>query len=293
VFSIVLPSGTSPLVDLAILAAISFAAGALGALVGVGGGIFLVPALVLLFGIDIHLAIAASLVSVVGTSSGASISHVWDGLTNLRLGMFLETATVVGGVVGAVVTVTVLSSDSAILIFALVPVLLIAAALMTVGRRKGVMHRRPPDPLAERLRLGGTYVDPTNGEVEEYKVTGTGIGLAFSTVAGFASGLLGIGGGLFKVPAMNAFMNIPFRVASATSTFMIGVTACAGALVYLFAGDVSLTLAAPVALSVMGGSFAGTQLGSFASTRGLRYLFVAVLVVAATLLFARGVGWIA
>lgn len=291
--SILLTSASSPALELALVCLFSFGAGTIGALVGVGGGVFLVPALVLLFGVDIHLAIAASLVSVVGTSTGASITHVGDELTNLRLGMFLETATVTGGLIGAIVTVTVLANRSDVLLFALVPVLIGTAVLVAIGRRRMGLNRRPPDPLAERLHLGGVYVDPQTGEREEYHVSGTATGLGLSMLAGFASGLLGIGGGLFKVPAMNAFMNVPFRIASATSTFMIGVTASAGAIVYLFLGQIALPLVAPVTLSVVAGSLVATHAAPKTSARGLRYLFVAVLLIAAFFLFLRGVGWIA
>ncbi|HUI38275.1 MAG TPA: sulfite exporter TauE/SafE family protein, partial [Thermoplasmata archaeon] len=212
-----------PFWDLAILLLVSFGAGLIGALLGVGGGLFLVPALVLLFRIDVHFAIAASLVSVVATTTGTAANRIGEGRVNLRLGMFLETATALGGLLGAIVSVTILASHGQILLFALIPVILIAAALMAIGRRREVYRRRPPDRLAERLRLSGTYVDPYTHLLEEYRVTGTGPGLGFSALAGLASGLLGVGGGIFKVPAMNAFMNVPFRVAAATSTLMIGV----------------------------------------------------------------------
>jgi hypothetical protein len=293
VLSTVLSLSNSPLVELLLLCAIALLAGTVGAMVGVGGGIFLVPALVLIFGIDIHYAIAASLVSVVGTSSGASVAYVWDELTDLKLAMFLETATVAGGLIGAIVTVTILASAGNVLTLAFVPVIVFATVMMARGRRPALPHARSKDPVAERLGLGRSYVDPGTGAVEHYKVTGTGIGLGFSTIAGFASGLLGIGGGVFKVPAMNAFMSIPLRVASATSTFMIGVTACASALVYFMAGYVSLPLVAPVAVAVMGGSFAGTHLVALAPARGLRYLFIVVLSAAAFLLLLKGAGWIA
>ncbi|MCI4358401.1 MAG: sulfite exporter TauE/SafE family protein [Thermoplasmata archaeon] len=285
--------GSSPLFDLALLLIVSFAAGAIGALMGVGGGLFLVPALILLFGLDVHVAIAASLVSVVATTTGATAARMGEGFVNLRLGMFLETATVVGGLVGALISVTLLSGHGNLLILALIPVILLAAVLMSMGRTRSGTKTRSPDPLADRLRLGGEYVDPSSGEREVYRVRGTTYGLGFASLAGLASGLLGVGGGIFKVPAMNAFMNVPLRVASATSTLMIGVTASAGALVYLFAGDVALTLVAPVAVAVLLGSYLSTHWGSTWTRQRLRFVFVGILVLAALLLLLRGTGVLA
>jgi uncharacterized membrane protein YfcA len=239
------------------------------------------------------VAIAASLVSVVATTTWAASSRLGEGLVNLRLGMFLETATVVGGLAGALISVTLLAARSNWLIFALIPAILVGAVLMLIGRPRTANERRPPDPIAERLRLNGVYIDPSTGEREEYRVQGTSYGLGFAALAGLASGLLGIGGGIFKVPAMNAFMNVPLRVAAATSTMMIGVTASAGALVYLFAGDVALTLVAPVALSVLLGSYLATHVGAAWPRQRLRFLFVGVLVLAAVLLLLRGTGVVA
>jgi uncharacterized membrane protein YfcA len=282
--------GLNPLLALLVLLIVAFAAGAVGAALGVGGGLFLVPSLVLLFGIDIHIAIAASLVSVIATSSAAASNDVQSGLTNVRLAMFLETATAVGGFVGAIVAVTILADHSNILVFAFVPVVLLAAALMASSRDRDVVPNPPDDPLARRLRLEGEYVGPLTGIRRTYRVTGTKIGLAFAGLAGISSGLLGIGGGIFKVPAMNTLMNVPLRVATATSTFMIGVTAAAGALIYLFAGDVVLVLVAPVVLAVFFGTIVGRQYGHHAPVGRLKVLFIGVLVLAAVLMVARGVG---
>ncbi|HEV8050440.1 MAG TPA: sulfite exporter TauE/SafE family protein, partial [Thermoplasmata archaeon] len=144
-----------------------------------------------------------------------------------------------------------------------------------------------------RLHLDGEYVGPVTHVRRSYHVTRTPLGLVFAFLAGIASGLLGLGGGIFKVPAMNAVMNVPLRVAAATSTFMIGVTATAGALVYLFAGDVDLAVAAPVILAVFAGTVLGRRYGHRAPVARLKILFVALLVVAALLMVARGVGAIA
>jgi uncharacterized membrane protein YfcA len=289
-FVVVTLGGIDPLLAFLLLVLVAFAAGAVGAAVGTGGGLFLVPALVVLFGVDIHIAIAASIVSVIATSSAAASNDVQSGLTNVRIAMFLETATAVGGLFGAVVAVTVLANHSDLLAFAFVPVVLLAAVLMASSRDRDTVPDPPPDPLARRLRLDGEYVGPVSGLHRTYRVTRSPIGLAFAGLAGIASGLLGIGGGIFKVPAMNTLMNVPLRVAAATSTFMIGVTAAAGALVYLFAGDVVLAIAAPVILSVFVGTTVGRTYGHRAPVGRLKLLFVGLLIVAAVLMVARGVG---
>jgi uncharacterized membrane protein YfcA len=289
-FVVVTLGGVDPLIALLVLVVVAFAAGAVGAALGVGGGLFLVPSLVLLFGLDIHIAIAASIVSVIATSSAAASNDVQSGLTNVRLAMFLETGTVVGGLVGAAVSVTVLANHSDILAFTFVPVVLLAAVLMASSRDRDVVANPPDDPIARRLRLGGEYVGPMTGLRRTYRVTRSSTGLVFAGLAGISSGLLGIGGGIFKVPAMNTLMNVPLRVATATSTFMIGVTAAAGALVYLLAGDVVLAIAAPVILSVFVGTVVGRRYGHSVPVGRLKVLFVGLLVLAAVLMVAEGVG---
>lgn len=281
----------APLVALLLLLVlIAFAAGSLGALLGLGGGVVLVPALVLLFGVDVHLAIATSLVSVIATSTGAASSGRESGYTNLRIAMFLETATSVGALGGALLTVTVLATQGNLLIAAFIPVLLAAAVYMR--RQKGPAGTKtgPDDPIAVRFQLQGECPDPEGGERLVYRARRTRSGLALSGVAGVASGSLGIGGGLFYVPGMNVLMQLPIRVASATSTFMVGVTATASALVYLFAGDVALLLTAPAVVGTVLGSRLGSTLRPSAPTRWLRAAFIVVLLAAAGSLVARLVG---
>jgi uncharacterized protein len=288
----ILGSGGTAGIDLVLLLAIAVGAGFVGSLLGIGGGLFLVPALFLLFGVDIRLAIAASLISVVATSCGSAGAYVKSGLTNLRLAMFLEIATATGGLLGALLSVVVLAHSEYLLVFLFVPVVLLSAWLMLAARGSDSRPDRAGDGWAARLRLGSAYTDPVRGSVVSYNVTRSGVGLGFAGIAGVASGLLGIGGGLFKVPAMSTFMNVPIRVAVATSNFMIGVTASAGALVYLFAGQVSFGLAAPVAIGVVAGSYLGSHYGPTTSTTGLKTLFAIVLVVAAVLMLLRAVGYL-
>ncbi len=275
---------------LAVLLLAAGAAGTLGSLLGLGGGVVLVPVLVLVFGLDIHLAVAASLVSVIATSTGAASTQVEGGFTDVRLGMFLEVATAAGGLAGALAAVTVFAARGSVLILTFVPVVLAGAVYMIAGRSVDVRPELGSDRLARRFRLRGECPDPEHGGSLRYEATRTGPGLAVSALAGVASGLLGIGGGIFKVPAMNAVMNVPMRVASATSTFMIGVTASAAAVVYLFAGDVALFVAAPAAVGAVLGSRAGSHLRIRVSPGALKAGFAVVLIGAAASMLGQGLG---
>jgi uncharacterized membrane protein YfcA len=278
---------------LAFLFAYSFGTGLAGALLGLGGGLFLVPMLILVFDLTPSLAIAASLVAVIATSSGAASTYVDQGLANLRLGMFLEVATVVGGLVGAFVTVDLLVHDQGLLVLAFVPAVVAPAVLMLARRRTDTVPDPPADAWADGLKLHGHYVDPRTGATVPYRVTGTRVGLVFAAIAGVVSGLLGIGGGLFYVPALNTFMNVPIRVAGATSNFMIGVTAASSAIVYLLGGQVALFWTAPVVLGMLLGSRFGSRVHRTISTGGLKFAFVGVLLLAAVLMALRGLGVIA
>jgi uncharacterized protein len=289
--SLIAWSSSSPtLIAIVLVLLLSCAAGAVGSLLGLGGGTFLVPGLVLLFGFDFHVAVAASLVSIVANSLGASARSVEEGLTDLRVGMFLETATAVGGLAGAVLAVTLLAARGDILTLAFIPAVLVAGVVMYRTRAKDTDPTVLPDRVARRLRLGRTYYDTSLGRAVTYSVHRTGGGLALSSVAGFSSGLLGIGGGVFKVPAMNAGMNLPIRVASSTSMFMIGLTATAGALVYLFAGYVILPLVGTVVLGVLVGSYLGGRLQTKTPAPRLKAFFAVVLVIAALLMALRVFG---
>ena len=286
-------AGSGP-VDLVLLllVLVAIVAGFVGSLVGIGGGLFLVPALVLLFGLDIHYAIGASLIAVIANSCASGSSYVDQGLTDLRVGMFLESASVVGGLLAALLAVTLLASQSNALTLAFVPVVVIAILLMLRHRKVETNPALPMDAVATRLRLSGVYREEGTGRAAPYGARASLLGLAFAGLAGFAAVLLGIGGGTFNVPAMNAVMNIPLRVATATSTFKIGLVAAAGTIVYLFAGDVLLLIAAPVALGSIVGSLLGSRYQLRAGVGALRYLFLGVLVFAAISMAARGLGYL-
>jgi uncharacterized membrane protein YfcA len=251
----------------------SLLAGFLGSLTGLGGGVVVIPMLTLLFHVDIRYAIGASLVSVIATSSGAAAAYVREGYSNIRIGMFLETATTIGALVGAFVALIVSGSSIAV-IFGLV---LLYSAYLSSRHREDDALAVKASPLANKLRLNGSY--PTVNGLEKYEVTGVipGYGLMFG--AGVLSGLLGIGSGAVKVLAMDHAMKIPFKVSTTTSNFMIGVTAAASAGLYLSRGYVAPGIAMPVMLGVLAGSLLGAKVLAKARVKVLRYVFAAVIVV--------------
>ena len=280
----------NPVVAILALLLISLAAGCLGSMLGLGGGVVLVPTLILIFGLEAHLAIAASLVTVIATSTGAASRSPEHGFTNVRIAMFLEVATSAGGLGGAVIAVTVLAQRGDLLVFAFVPVVLVAGIYMYLHRERDVEPGLRPDRLSRLLRLKGTYPDPVKGPLGRYAATRSIPTLGVAGLAGLAAGLLGLGGGLCKVPAMYSVMNLPMRVAGATSTFLIGVTAAASALVYLFAGDVVLLVVGPAVVGIVLGSRAGVALRVRVATGVLKQAFVIVLVLAAASMLAQATG---
>jgi uncharacterized membrane protein YfcA len=254
---------------------ISVTAGFIGALTGLGGGIVIVPALTLLFGVDIHYAIGASLISVIATSSGAASAYVKEGFTNLRVGMFLEIATTFGALFGAFIAAKI--SPAAVgLIFGLV---LVYSAFMAGRARPRVRLGDGPEPLAVALKFDSSY--PTSDGPRSYRVHAVPFGFSMMFIAGTISGLLGIGSGAFKVLAMDQVMRIPFKVSTTTSNFMIGVTAAASAGVYLNRGYIDPGLSAPVMLGVLLGALSGARVLPKAATGRLRKLFALVLFVLA------------
>ncbi len=256
------------------LFSICLVAGFFGSLVGLGGGIIVVPALTLLFGIDIRYAVGASIVSVIATSSGAAAAYVREHMTNLRAAMLLETGTTTGAITGAFLA-GVLHGRWLFLIFGVVLTYSAVAMLMRIRDREEPV---PPDPLADRLRLHGSYFDEAAKKVVFYRCAHTRLGIFLMYLAGTISGLLGIGSGVLKVPAMDLAMRIPLKVSTATSNFMIGVTAAASAGVYFARGDVDPFIAAPVATGVVLGATVGSRLLGRTDSRLLRMVFVCILV---------------
>ena len=260
----------------------SLLAGFLGALTGLGGGVVIVPMLTLLFGVDIRYAIGAALVSVIATSSGAAAAYVRDGYSNIRVGMFLEIATTIGALVGAALVIHL--HVSAISIIFGVVLLYSAYASMTEHADSGA--NAGPDRIATRLRMDSTY--PTASGLQSYHVRGVPQGFGLMLVAGVLSGLLGIGSGAVKVLAMDKAMKLPFKVSTTTSNFMIGVTAAAGAGVYLRRGYIDPGLAMPVMLGVLAGSLLGARLLAAARVKVLRLIFSGVIAVLAVEMIYNG-----
>lgn len=251
----------------------SFAAGLLGALTGLGGGVVIVPLLALFFHIDIRYAIGASLISVIATSSGAAAAYVREGFSNIRIGMFLEIATTLGALLGAYLATRVATSWIAV-IFGLV---LLYSAYLSSRKQPKDLSDDKKDPLATSLKLHGSFPGPHGEEPYNVHHVPTGFGLMFT--AGTLSGLLGIGSGAVKVLAMDQAMRIPFKVSTTTSNFMIGVTAAASAGVYLSRGYINPSLAMPVMLGVLAGSMFGAKVLVHAHVQVLRWIFAAVIVV--------------
>jgi uncharacterized membrane protein YfcA len=265
----------------AVVYGVSAAAGFLGSLTGLGGGVVVTPVLTLLLGVDFHYAIGATLVSVIATSSGAAAAYVREGFSNIRAGLFLEIATTLGALTGAHLTAAVPVSALAILFGC---VLLYAAWHSLQARDEKPPVR--PDPLADRLRLNGEYPGPRG--VTAYRVARVKAGFGLMFGAGMLSGLLGIGSGAMKVLAMDQVMGFPFKVSTTTSNFMIGVTAAASAGVYLRRGYITPGLAMPVMLGVLTGSLLGAPQLIRAGTRTLRLIFAAVVAVLAAEMIFNG-----
>jgi hypothetical protein len=260
----------------------SILAGMLGALTGLGGGVVIVPALALLFHVDLRYAIGASLVSVIATSSGAAVSYVREGFSNVRIGMFLEVATTLGALAGAYLTARI-STHSIGILFGIT---LLYSAWSTFRQQQG---RAQPGhtALAEKLKLMGDY--PAENGREAYIAQNVPAGFGIMFIAGILSGLLGIGSGAVKVLAMDHAMKLPFKVSTTTSNFMIGVTAAASAGVYLGRGYISPGLAAPVMLGVLAGSLAGARMLVRMRVPVLRVIFVVVIVVLGVEMIYSGV----
>jgi uncharacterized protein len=248
------------------------AAGFLGALTGLGGGVVIVPLLTVVMGVDIRYAIGASLVSVIATSSGAAAAYVKEGYTNLRIGMFLEIATTIGAIAGAFLAAAV-STSAISIVFGIV---LLVSAYLASREHHDSRSAATSDPLATRLRLDGTFPTPQGPRAYHVRRVPAGFGLMF--IAGILSGLLGIGSGALKVLAMDQVMRIPFKVSTTTSNFMIGVTAAASAGVYLGRGYIDPGLAMPVMLGVLLGALLGAKVLVGARVKTLRIVFALVIV---------------
>jgi hypothetical protein len=268
---------------------ISLATGAIGALLGLGGGVIMVPLLVFLLGVPLQVASGASILAVLATSIAAASKYVKEDMTNLRLGLFLELATTIGALTGAI-AVPFVSDQALRIVFGVT--LVYAAGMMLNQSIKGGRSwvKAPNDELAERLNLGGSYHDTARNEFIEYGVSRTPTTFGVSYFAGVISGLLGIGGGAVKVPTMNVVGNIPMKAAVATSNFMIGVTAAASALVYIRNQYCDVFIAAPVVLGTLIGASIGARFTNRVRGVALKNVFILMLFIVAIRMILSGVG---
>ncbi|MGZ3673333.1 MAG: sulfite exporter TauE/SafE family protein [Ktedonobacterales bacterium] len=269
----------------ALVFAASVFAGIIGSLVGLGGGVFVVPLLTLAFGIPFPEAVGASIVSVIATSSGAAAAYVRDHITNLRIGMFLEIATTPGAISGAFLAVIAPTQ----VLYILFGVVLIVSAIPLVLRRKEELPQGVEnDGWSRKLSLASTYPDHQLGREVAYNVTHVPAGFGLMYIAGVLSGMLGIGSGTFKVLAMDSAMRLPMKVSTTTSNFMIGVTAAASAGIYFQRGDINPIIAAPVALGVLLGATLGARVLARLSNSTIRAIFVPVIALVALEMLIRG-----
>lgn len=257
------------------LLGISIVAGLLGSILGLGGGTIVVPFLTLVLGIDIRYAIAASLISIVATSSGAAASFLRDHLTNLRVAVFLELGTVLGAMTGFLIT----SKLEANWLFGIFGVFLLFSSIMMLMKKQDNLTY-VDHPWSKKLNLAGNYKHE-DGHMVEYKVDHVPFGLSVMYIAGIMSALLGIGSGIFKVLAMDNAMKMPLKVSSATSNFMIGVTAAGSAGAFLLQGDIRPDIAAPVALGIIIGAFIGGKTMPKMKAATIRKIFVVAMTIVA------------
>jgi len=281
-----MPGETQPLFFLLIFAA-SAGAGLIGSLVGLGGGVFIVPLLTIGFGLPFEAAVGASIVSVVATSSRAAAAYVKDHITNLRVGMFLEIATTIGAITGAYFA-TMAPTGVLFLLFG--AILIVSSAPLIRKIREELPEQVVSDRWARLLSLPSSYPDAQLRRTVQYEVTRVPLGFGLMYVAGAVSGLLGIGSGTFKVLAMDSAMRLPMKVSTTTSNFMIGVTAAASAGIYFERGDIHPLVAAPVALGVLAGATIGARTLVKLSNSTIRKIFVPLILLVAVRMIISGLG---
>lgn len=258
----------------------AYGAGLLGSLTGLGGGVVVIPVLTLCFGVDFHYAVGAALVASIATSSGSGSAYVKEGITNIRLGMFLEIATTLGAVAGAIIAVW-LNNNVIAVIYGLVLILTGTMQFVKKQDHTGIQGSQ----AARSLKLFGTWPQK-DGSLKAYELRNVGRGFSVMGIAGMLSGILGIGSGVLKVIAMDNMMKVPFKVSTTTSNFMMGVTACASAVVYVQRGNIVPGIACPVLIGVLLGALTGARLLKRLDVRVLRKVFaIAVFMVAANMIY--------
>ncbi len=265
---------------------ISISAGLAGSILGLGGGIIIVPVLTLLFGVPMRTAVAASTVSIIATSTGAAVAYLQDRLTNVRVAMWLEMGTTAGALTGALVVGFIQPR----ILFLLFGLLLAYSGynMFKTRKRDGGPRSLVQDGFSKRLRLGGSFHDHALDQQVDYELARSIPGLIIMYFSGIAAGMLGIGAGIFKVMAMDQVMGMPFKASTATSNFMIGVTAASGAVVYFARGDVKPMIAGPVVLGVFIGSLIGARLMLRMKAATIRKLFIPLILYTAVMMIYKG-----
>lgn len=265
----------------------SILAGIIGALCGLGGGVLIVPFLTLYFKVPVPLAIGASIVATIATSSGSAAGYVRDGLSNIKVGTFLVLFSATGAILGAFMEHLV--PDRIItIIFGVVLLITLIPVVKKIG--KDVPQDIPRDPIADKLGLNCSYFDASENKTISYNVSGVKAGSGLLFGAGVVSGLLGIGAGAFNVLAMDIGMKLPTKVCTTTSNFMIGVTAAASAAIYFFAGDVDPFIAGPVAIGIAFGAIAGVKILRRIKSSSVRKVFTIIILVVGIQMLLKGLG---
>ena len=272
-----------------IMLIVGIAVGVLGSILGIGGGMIITPVLTLGFGLDIKYAIGASIIAVIATSSGATIAYLKDNVLNLRVAMFLEIATSIGAIMGALLTGVI----RPIFLYLLLGLLLFFSGANMVRKLWGKQvqtNADSDDSIAKKLKLNGSYYDKNLHKQVDYKVTNVPSGITIMFGAGIASGLLGIGSGAFKVIAMDTFMKMPLKPSSSTSNLMMGVTAAASATIYFFNGSILPQIAVPMALGIIVGAAVGSRVMQIMPVRMLRMIFIPILLYLGLQMILKGFG---
>ncbi|GAT18012.1 hypothetical protein C5L25_001406 [Secundilactobacillus silagei JCM 19001] len=271
-----------------IMMGVGLFAGIAGAILGLGGGIIITPVLTLMMGLDIKYAIGASIIAVIATSSGSTIAYLKDEVLNLRVAMFLEIATTIGGIAGALLT-GVLDPKYLYLLFGALLVFSGWNMWRKLRRGQEALNNVKADPIATKLKLNGSYFDKAEFKRVDYQVEQVPQGFLVMLGAGLASGMLGIGSGAFKVTAMDTFMKMPLKPSSATSNLMMGVTAAASATVYFFNGSILPNIAVPLALGILVGAVIGSRIMQVLPARVIRMIFIPVILFIGLQMLYKGI----
>lgn len=264
-------------------------AGIMGSILGIGGGMIVTPIVTLAMGLDIKYAIGASIIAVIATSSGSTIAFLKDDVLNLRVAMFLEIATTIGAIIGALLT----GAFEPMILYILFGSLLVFSSWnMYRKMRSGqeVLQQVHADKWAEKFNLNSSYYDKNTKQQVDYQMENVPGGFLIMLGAGLASGMLGIGSGAFKVMAMDGAMKMPLKPSSATSNLMMGVTAAASATVYFFNGSIRPDLAVPLALGILGGSTIGTRIMQILPSKLIRLIFIPILLYLGLQMILKGFG---